>query len=54
MESQAVREAEERTRQWRELESRTAPGGAVVVVPADGTANKVRYFLSVDTQSGEL
>lgn len=48
MESQAVREAGERARQWRELENRTAPGGDVVVVSAEGTANKVQYFLSLD------
>lgn len=43
IESQAVREAGERTRQWRELENRTAPGGDVVVASAERTA-KVQYF----------
>lgn len=44
IESQAVREAEERTRQWRELENLIAPGGEVVVASPDETAHKVKYY----------
>lgn len=51
IESQAVREAGERTRQWRELGNRTAPGGEVEVASADGAADKVKYYVSALSQT---
>eukprot|EP00752_Nemacystus_decipiens_P002115 g2019.t1 len=53
MESQAVREAGERTRRWRELANRTAPGSDVTVLSADEKANKVLETIQQEALNAE-